>query len=83
MINPLKQLVTYDSKTFVNIAIAHLQAPLEIEIRKISETKDLKGQKLLLAVLNNHLKAIVDLKDFPLLNGNQSASTQSIRRSFN
>jgi hypothetical protein len=65
------------------MATTHLQAPLEIEVRKIGESRDLKGQKLLLVVLNNHLKAIIDLKDFPLLNGNQSTSTQSIRRSFN
>lgn len=51
-------------------------------MRKINDTKELRGQKLLLVVLNNHIKAIVDLKDFPQLNGNHN-SNQSSRRSFN
>lgn len=33
-------------------------------------------------VLNNHVKAIIDLKDFPQLNGNLNPNN-SIRRSFN
>lgn len=79
LISPLKQLITYDKSTFVNLTIAHLKRPLEVEIRKIGDPKDAKGQSLLFVVLNNHIKAIVDLKEL----ANNPGAAQGNRRSFN
>lgn len=84
MITPLKQLVTYDKATFVNLTLNRLQSPLEIEVKKISNTRDLRGTPLLLMVLNNHIKAIVDLNNLTQINGSiYGGGGSSSRRSFN
>jgi hypothetical protein len=79
---PLRKLVSYDQSTYANLAISLLKNPLELEARKLQDERDPQGQKLLLLVLNNHLKAIIELKGLPPP-ALEASGGQTTRRSFN
>lgn len=82
MLTPLKKLTIYDRRTFPTLTITHLETPLSHQIKKIQSTSKLSDQQLLLLVLNNHLKAIIDLRE---LSNSDLRSEDGIigRRSFN
>ena len=77
--SPLNQLISYNRSTFISLSINLLKSPLDIEVRKIVNKTSPKGQQLLLIVLNNHVKAFVDMG----LNDGVGSTLTSNRRSFN
>lgn len=80
----LRQLVTYDRNSFVNLTLTELKSPMELEVRKITNRSNLKGQHLLMVVLNNHIKAIFDLTQMSTLGvANPGTNNLVNRRSFN
>jgi len=78
-VSPLNQLIPYNRTNFISLSVNLLKSPLEIEVRKITNKTNPKGQALLLIVLNNHVKAFVDAG----LNNGVGGTLTSNRRSFN
>ena len=59
---PLNMLTLYNSRTFPTLSISQLRSPLELQVSKIQPKNKYNDQELLLIVLNNHVRAIIDLK---------------------
>lgn len=82
LVAPLRKLILYDRRTFSSLTISNLKFPLERIVHKYPASSKLAGQQLLLLVLNNHVRAIMDLKEMsskPM----KEHDTLSVTRSFN